>query len=101
VDLDTDLNLYEDIDCPLGTDLVWGFQIDPLDLTGTTSVFFLNGVGYDMTLSIPSPNVSQLQVKVSNTVISALGAGLWSYYIRTTYTDGSIGATGYGEVIVS
>lgn len=104
-DLDNDLNLYEDIDCPLGTTLRWGFQLDPLDLTGTTTVFTLNGTPYTMTLTVSeagtSDAVSQLTAEIAASVIASLGAGLWPYTIRTTYTDSSIGALGYGNVNIS
>ena len=103
-DLFDDVDVYEDISFAEGCHLIWGFTLEPWDVTGSTVVFILNGTPFTMSTEVVGES-SQFSITLTPVQTSSLAlvkrGDIGSYVVRETFPDGTVQQISNGEVIVT
>ncbi len=104
--MDETLDFSQDYEVPVGTDFVFDFTWQPLDLTGCTcslvADFGTLSVSVNPTGLVYEGDdpVSELKVTVSHTTTSTLTSGsVYNWKLLTTFTDGTIQRMGHGVIV--
>lgn len=108
-----DPNVYLDIEVPSGCDLVWGFQLEPWDGTGTTANFnvTVNGstTSYAMTVTVMNGGtqdaVTQFSIHLTPAQLATLGlttaGNTATYNVRWMDSNSAVWGLGYGMVVAT
>ena len=108
MDLFDDPDSYEDLTVPLGTDLSWGFSLQPWDATGatTTATFIVGLSSFAMTVSMTNDGFTTTtlyQVHLTPTQLAALDLNVSgaqaTYVVHWVDTLGATWQLGNGTIL--
>lgn len=102
-------DIYEDIKAVTGADLVWSFELQPFDVSGCTAVFRLTDTGQTfpielLVLTDQAEIRSRFTLRLTPLQLASLtpgaDAGIWSYRVLLTLTNGQVVSYGHGSLIL-
>ena len=100
---DTATDYTEDLTVPAGCDLVYSFEVQPLDLTGATASFITDFGTFAVTLSVVVEGdqaVTTFAVTIPAASMPAV-PGLHTWKIRVTFAGGQVLPYGNGSILVT
>lgn len=104
--MDYSTDFVEDYEIPQGTDFLWDYSWEPLDLTGCTASFVADFGTYACTLTMVTSGddvVSEVSVQIPNAATSTLTPGnLYAWKVLVSFPTGpaTVLPFGHGQILI-